>query len=190
MTAGEKETVGTLYTYQVDDRDRITAVSDNWDTFAEANGAPDLCLSSNVLGTKLWDHIHDWETGHIYENLLAKVRDSGKSISVPIRCDAPAVKRHIDVRMKPLQDGSVAFICRIVALEPRAAVKLLSESVPRSDELLRICSFCKQIDLGQDQWVETETGIAKLGLFNQPALPGLTHTICPACMTLRYGDDD
>ena len=37
---------------------------------------------------------------------------------------------------------------------------------------------------------EIETAIDRLGLFNQPVLPGLTHTICPACMTLRYGDDD
>ena len=190
MAAHSYEVVGTMYRHRIDAGDRITEVSDNWDAFARANSAPDTCLSSNVLGTKLWDHIRDGETGHLYKTLLARIRETGKSIVVPIRCDAPGLIRRIEIGMEPLQGGIVMFVSRIVALEPRDNVALLSASASRSDDLVRICSFCKQIDVGDDCWMEIETAIDRLGLFNQPVLPGLTHTICPACMTLRYGDDD
>ena len=66
MAAHSYEVVGTMYRHRIDAGDRITEVSDNWDAFARANSAPDTCLSSNVLGTKLWDHIRDGETGHLY----------------------------------------------------------------------------------------------------------------------------
>lgn len=101
MAASSTEVVGTIYTHRVDAQDRITDVSDNWDAFAASNGAPDTCLSHNVLGTKLWDHIRDGETGHLYETLLAKSRETGKSITVPIRCDAPEFKRHIEMPVDP-----------------------------------------------------------------------------------------
>jgi hypothetical protein len=190
MVTSPKEIAGTTYFHRIDAQDRIVEVSDNWDAFARANSAPDTCMSSNVLGTKLWGHIHDLETRYIYEILLAKIRNTGKSVSVPIRCDSPESVRHIEIRMEPLDGGSVAFACRIVALKPRACVDLISASVPRSDRLVRICSFCKQIDLGTDRWAEIETAVGQLGLFKEPVLPALTHTICPACMAIRYGDED
>ena len=170
MVTSPKEIAGTTYFHRIDAQDRIVEISDNWDAFARANSAPDTCMSSNVLGTKLWGHIHDLETRYIYEILLAKIRNTGKSVSVPIRCDSPESVRHIEIRMEPLDGGSVAFA--------------------RSDRLVRICSFCKQIDLGTDRWAEIETAVGQLGLFKEPVLPALTHTICPACMAIRYGDED
>lgn len=181
--------LGTIYRYCIDSRDIITEVSDNWNAFALENAAPQSCSSPQVLGTVLWDHFQDRETRHIYQALVARVRTTKRSVSVPICCDSPDMKRFIEMRIAPLENGALEFISRIVRLEPRPPVALLDKSHSRSDDLIRICSFCKQIDLGGDQWVDTEAAIIRLGLFGKPVLPGLTHTICPSCMDAREADD-
>jgi hypothetical protein len=182
--------VGTTCSYGIDAQDRISHVSSGWNAFAIENGAPRRCLTPDVLGTSLWVHIHDWETAHIYQAVIAKVRKSAESITVPIRCDSPELKRFIEIQVVPLENSAVEFVSRIVFLEPRTAMAVLDQSQPRTDDLIRICSFCKQIDLGGDQWVDAEIAVIKMDLFGKPALPGLTHTICPACMEDRYPDDD
>lgn len=173
--------VGGVCTYRINHKDEIVEVGRNWDWFAKNNHATDKCFAPRLIGTILWDHIHDAETQHLYDLLTTKVRRSRNPITLPLRCDSPALKRYLEITITPEADGFVAFESKTVRTEPRPPMAFLDAGHPRSRELIRICSFCKQVDMGDDRWIETEMAITHRKLFSRPLLPQLTHATCPTC---------
>ncbi|HVP29335.1 MAG TPA: hypothetical protein VMW35_09270 [Myxococcota bacterium] len=175
QASGDNECV-----YLVDARDRIRSVGPGWVGFAKANSAPELTPEA-VVGRSLWDFVAGLEVRHLYRILLEKVRSLRRRVAVPFRCDAPDLRRFVELVMLPSDGRDVEFRVRILRQEPRAFVRLLDASAPRSDELLRICSWCKRVLLPGEEPMEVEDAVARLDLFDRRELPGLTHTICPAC---------
>lgn len=169
------------YTYCVDSADSVTFVNDAWRAFAIANDAPELTAQA-VVHHSLWDFIADPETIHLYRQIFARARGSGHAVTIPFRCDAPALRRYMQLDIQPLDGGRLQLTGRTLRLERRAPVALLDRGAERSEHLLRICSWCKRIAVTVDQWLEAEEAIARLGLFDTPTLPGLTHTICESCL--------
>lgn len=169
------------YTYCVDSADSIIFVNDAWCAFATANDAPELTAEA-VLHCSLWGFIADPETTHLYREIFARTRRSGNAVTIPFRCDAPALRRYMQLDIQPLDGGRLRLTGRILRLERRAPVALLDRGVERGRELLRMCSWCKRIAVSADQWLEAEDAIVRLGLFDTPKLPGLTHTICDSCL--------
>jgi len=55
--------------------------------------------------------------------------------------------------------------------------------VQRTDELLKMCSWCNRLHCDQD-WLPLEEAINYLGLFGSSHLPRITHGICPTCVLL------
>lgn len=164
--------------YRVDAQDRLVFVNDEWDRFAAAN-AGQACLSAKVLGRPLWDFVSDRTTRLLYGNLLAKVR-AGGSVRFPFRCDSPDCRRFLEMAAVPAGRGAVEFTVRTAALEPRPALALLDPAIPRDEELLRVCGWCKKVEI-DGLWYETEVAVAKLGLFGAHALPLVTHGMCLEC---------
>ncbi|HKJ08236.1 MAG TPA: hypothetical protein VKA76_04025 [Gammaproteobacteria bacterium] len=171
------------YTYCVDGADSIIFVNDAWCAFAIANDAPELTTEA-VLHRCLWDFIADPETSHLYRAIFARARRSGNAVTIPFRCDAPALRRYMQLDIQPVDGGGerLQLTGRVLRQEPRAPVALLERAAQRSAELLRMCSWCKRIAVDTGQWLEAEEAIARLGLFDTPTLPGLTHTICDSCL--------
>jgi hypothetical protein len=169
------------YIYEIDESDRIVRLGDNWCRFARENGAPELCDRSSVLDRPLWDFVSHREVHHIYSILLEKARTERRPIIVPIRCDAPDKRRFIEIDLTPLPMDHVEFKSRVVRMESRDALEILERSASRSDEFLRICSFCKKIALSDETWAATEEAVKCLKLFESPRVPQLTHGICPGC---------
>jgi hypothetical protein len=66
-----------------------------------------------------------------------------------------------------------------VRTERRDPVRLLDKDMPRSSDIIRICSMCKQISTALNKWVEIEEGLAQLRLFEASEVPRLT---CPIIM--------
>jgi hypothetical protein len=85
------------------------------------------------------------------------------------------------MEMMPDADAGVHFHNWLVREEERESVRLLEMTPERSDAILIICSWCKQVQLGEDTWAEVETAVQQLGLFEAMKLPQLSHGMCPDC---------
>ena len=88
------------YEYTVDEDDVLEWVSSHWLTFAAENAAVGL-QPEIILGRSLWEFVSGAETRHLYEHLFNKAREIQAPVSVPFRCDAPALRRFMRLTIKP-----------------------------------------------------------------------------------------
>ena len=139
--------------------------------------------ANNILNRSIWDFIHDVETKHIHEILLIKVRVENRKLKLPFRCDSPNLCRYIDMAISLLDDGIVQYCCQITKTEERYAVMLFSGEVKDKESMLRVCSWCKKIDTGNETWSDAEVAIKALNLFSSDYMPEITHTMCNECYT-------
>jgi hypothetical protein len=114
--------------------------------------------------------------------LLRRVRGELRSVEIPFRCDGPALRREMDLRIASQSSGRlVLFSARLRAEERREEFQpLLASYAPRSEETLTMCGWCDQF-LVDGEWVEVEDAVARLGLFEMPAMPAISHGVCPDC---------
>lgn len=150
--------------------------------------ASNQCSSSLVLGKSLWSFISGPETRHIYQLILAQIRKHKRSTQLFINCDSPELKRNIEVTLNPLQNGGVEFLSKVVQLIERDAVTILDKAIERSDDIIKICSFCKKIAISKEEWAETQDAIKILNLFGSKKMPQLSHGICPHCAEIVMKD--
>lgn len=167
--------------YRIDGGDILREVSPNWEAFARANGAGRTCRPGDVLGHSLWDFVHGAQTRHLYEAVFARTRSGAPCGPIPFRCDSPRQRRFLELTVSPLPDGGIEIESTILRTEPRDPVALIDGNVPRSNELIRICSMCKKIANAAGEWLEVEEGLAQLRPFEADEVPRLTHAVCPRC---------
>jgi hypothetical protein len=163
--------------YRINERGEICFVNAAYDAFARANGGERL-LGAAVLRRPLWDFVCDPPTRQLYREIIARVR-AGTLTRFRLRCDAPDRRRLLEMFVARAADGTVEFRVRTLAEEARPAQALLDPAAPRGD-LLRACGWCKKVRVGS-VWVEVEDAVARLRLFEEPAVPALTHGICDEC---------
>ena len=166
--------------YHLNARDELVFVNQAWSEFAEANGA-EAMQPMLVLRRPLWDFISDRTTRHIYRALFERIRAQEETIRLSFRCDSPAERRLLDLEMTALEDGGIQ--CRVHQVESssRKPMSLLDPSQPRSEELIRVCSWCKRVGIADERWLDVEDAVTGLGLFVDQLPPDLTHGICPDC---------
>lgn len=178
------------FEYTLDASDLISTVSAEWVSFARENEAPGL-TPDQVVGHPLREFISDEETRLLYQVLMNKVRKTREPLSVKFRCDSPTLRRFMELLIEPMEKEGLRLTGHLLASEPRDAAILLDCGVPRDQEFLLSCSWCKRVQVG-GEWVEVEKAIEQLGLFDRPRLPRLSHGICPDCnLAIReqYGMD-
>lgn len=168
------------FVYRVDAQDRIQHMDSVWLAFALENGASSL-TERLVKGTSLWDHVTDASTRHLYQIILARVRETGRPVTIPFRCDHPERRRFMALGVLPQPDRSLEFKSYLLREEPAERVGLLDASMPRTTELLRMCCWCKKVDTGEAGWQEPVKAVQLLKLFDTPAVPLISHVACPAC---------
>jgi hypothetical protein len=166
--------------YRVTPDHRIVWTSGNWDSFARENGAPELADGA-VLGHSLWEFIEGPETRLVYEALLERVRASGNGVTLPFRCDSPAVRRFMELRVTCASNAELEIVAELIREEARPPVPLLDTERLRNGDPIRICSFCKSVESQPQSWVEVEEAVAELGLDERSHLPPLIHAVCPDC---------
>ena len=176
-----------IITYEIDGRDRIIAVNDTWNQFADANHATEL-VNLALQGRSLWEFIVDRDTRAIYAMLVAKTRATQQPVRFTYRCDTPEQRRLLRLELYPQDAGAITFTSSVLQVEDRPPVALLDPRTQRDDRFLTICSWCKQVELtdpvtGAVEWVEVEEAVERLGLFEASIMPQLTHGICPSCLT-------
>ena len=161
--------------HRVDANDLIVSVNPAWTEFAQRNGAPDL--PGRVLGTSLWDHLAGATVRDLSKVLVESVRSSGRPLGLPFRCDAPDMRRYLQMEMTPLGNSGVEFRSRLVRSEQRPPVTTPPEAEGRS--LVSQCAWCKRYRC-PDGWREIEAAATALGLFAMDELT-ISHGICEEC---------
>ena len=164
--------------YRIDDSDQICYVSDGYEAFARDNDGA-AAAGSVVMHRALWEFITDSTTQQLYRDVIKRVRD-GRSLQFEIRCDSARLRRLLRMDVSRLATGEIEFNVTLLKKERRAFQPLLAADAPRSNELLRMCGWCKKVGI-EGRWLEVEDAVRELRLFEQALLPQLTHGICEAC---------
>lgn len=166
--------------YHVDEEDRIVFVSPDWVAFAGGNDGP--VATNALMGTKIWRHLSDSTTQQIYHLVMAKVREVGRSITLPFRCDAPDKRRFMELEISLLFQSHLKFRTRLLHEEERTPVVLLasaSQLTAGKSQTVLMCSWCKRVSC--PEWLEVEDAVLRLRLFDEAAVPAITHGMCPDC---------
>lgn len=163
--------------YRITADGRIDSIEGPWDRFARENGAPGL---PRPLGEPLLDHVAGASVRAVLASLLDRARRLDEPIELSYRCDAPDRRRFMRLRLERETGGTLMIRSRVLREEPRPPVRLLEPDASRSDDLLPICAWCKRVE-ADGTWLEVEEAIERLGLFDRPALPELTHGVCEVC---------
>lgn len=163
-----------VFIYCLNKEDRIISVCENWSVFAHKNSWAGKCTPENVIEHKLWAFIQDDTTHYLYQEIFKKVRAGQHLSPIPFRCDSPEQRRFLELEFTLLADGHVQITSTILNCEDREYVSLLDSAIEKTDELIRICSMCKKIAVSRDSWVEIETGLRKLKVFEKTR-----HPNCP-----------
>jgi hypothetical protein len=170
-------------TYRIDAADRLTAVSEQWDTFARANQGG-ASTASAVIGRSLWDFISDATTTELYRQVLARIR-AGRAMTYSFRCDSPECQRLLEMRIRLVDEtGAVEFRTETLFSGARALppVSQGDGSVgAEPEEMIRMCGWCNRIDVA-GEWLEVEQAMPRLPLMEYPAQSMLTHGICEVCL--------
>lgn len=169
-----------ICSYQVDAEFRITLVAGDWAKFAVENAAPELAHPVSLRQRTLFSYIADEATRQVYRAMFDRVAARAKPITVPLRCDSPHVRRFLELTISPREDGGFHLDSSLLRTEPRPYLALLDATHPRSHELIRMCGWCKAVQVNED-WVELEQGVEMLDLFGRNALPEIKHGVCKSC---------
>ena len=135
-----------------------------------------VSIEASWLGRSMWGAVDGDEARMLWRRVLERVRSEGE-IRLRYRCDTPTLRRRFEVAMRAAPDGSVTFTHRPLETSPRESVRVLDEDAPRTDALLRMCSWCGRFVAPDGAWREVE----ELDVFDAPQVPRVTHGICPDC---------
>lgn len=166
--------------YQINHRDEIIFVDDAWDRFAATNEGTKLG-SKDILGRPLWDFITDATTRQLYKQILARVRQ-GSVAGFTLRCDGPSRKRLLEMTIRAQGPGSVEFATHTLQVEDRPPVLLLVGGRKRSDDMVKVCSWCNRVKVARGEWAEIEVALETLKTFESSAMPQVTHGMCDTCL--------
>ena len=165
------------FIYAIDSGDRITRFNEDWVAFARENDA--AALPGRVLGTDLYSHIEGAAVRDLYRWIVARVRSRGGVSAFPYRCDSPALRRFMEMRVEPAAAGGVEFRSRLLRTEDREPVSLCLTADPAAP-LVTMCAWCKRVRAGAD-WLDIEAAIRAHGGVDALAARGITHGMCEPC---------
>ncbi|WP_072660513.1 hypothetical protein [Mariprofundus micogutta] len=166
--------------YYIDDSDLIVNVSATWESFAAANEGLPECSFSALQGKPILSQFSDAETRMIYSKIFKKVRSAQRVISFLIHCDALDTIRHLEASIIPLphQFLKVQFkLVNEIKRDPAIVQKLCNTD----DNIITMCSYCGDLKNSKGQWQPIEQEITARDFFQHPALPKISHGICPDC---------
>ena len=165
--------------YRIDEFGRISRVSETWDAFALENDSPNLAREF-VLGRSIWLFISDPSTRQIYRDLIRRL-PMKPQIEFDFRCDSSRYRRllHMVMRTVPASE-EIEFRTSTVEITERPPVVIYEAIAERSDRMIRSCSWCKRVAIGE-LWVEAEEAVEQSDMMQWVPPPLLSHTICSDC---------
>lgn len=179
---------GSIVEYSINADDIVIGVDGDWAEFARDNDGPELA----ELEPKrtLWSYIDGDEVRDLWRLLVERVRASQTQASVPLRCDAPDMRRWVEMTITPTADGIVHFRSLLVFEQARDEASLfgpISESADDSSTTtVAVCSWCGR-GLHNSRWLEIEDLLRALRLLESPS-PSVTYGICTTCREVTSAD--
>ena len=168
------------YRYRIDAADRLVWADEWWLAFAKENNAPELTVDS-IFGRPLWDFISGDGTRRLFEEIHARVRQNGKPVIVPLRCDSPSLQRHMRLKLTAGEAGQLMYESVLIRAESQQYQRVLDPKSRRSDCWLTMCSCCKRVLLEPAGWLDVDDASIKLRFFDTPEVPNLRYEICREC---------
>ena len=165
--------------YRINSRDEIVFVNDKWNQFASANNSVNL-MKHEVIRKPIWSFITDYSTRELYQQMVETVR-KGKTIQFKYRCDSPDRRRFMEMAITFHKDNNVQFESKTIFTEERHFQKLLDVGANRSDNFLVMCSFCKKVNIKEDDWLNVEDAMQAMRIFESDEVALLSHGICKEC---------
>jgi hypothetical protein len=177
---------GTVVEYSINADDIVITVNEDWSKFARENGA--LALAEIAPERTLWSYFDGDAVRDLWRLLVERVRATEAQAHVPLRCDAPHMRRWFEMTITPEPDNVVRFRSVLIFEEPRPAVALLSEHVARDSgrPAVPICSWCGEGHDGS-RWRQIEELVRDLRLF-EDLMPSISYGICTACRDLMSAE--
>ncbi len=134
-----------------------------------------------LLGRSIWDFVPGAPIRQLWQVLYSRVRAVGAPVFVPMRADAPSMRRLVDLELHPLADRSIQHICECVWTEARPAIALLDPAYPRDQRSLLSCAWCQRIQVRFGVWEEIEQAQQTLRIEAVESLPTLKPAVCASC---------
>lgn len=176
-----QEFTSLVLVYRINADGRICYVNPAWSEFARANQGESV-LPGQVLGCRLQDAVEDPTVQGLYQAMITRAR-AGTPVKFHYRCDAPDRRRTFEMDIHRLAEGGeVEFVSSLLHEEKRPPVPLLAAGAARDRRLLRICSWCQQVQKPDQAWVPVEVAVENLHLLEGETFPRLTHVICDSCL--------
>ena len=154
-------------------------VNARWDVFARENDG-ESAVASEVVGRPLISFLSDATIRMLYRRMI-EAAQAGRTITFRYRCDAPRERRVLEMVIRGAGRGEVDFISTIKELAQRDPIAFFDRRAARTDEHLRICSWCQKIAISPTEWVEADEAVNTLGLLLAGPVPRMTHGICQRC---------
>ncbi len=164
-----------LLEFSVDANNVIIAINGSWDEFADANDAPQL-KKQHVVGKSLFDYISGNVTRQFVQKLLDIVRQKNTSACFDYRCDAPNLRRYLQMRLMANERGEVRISNYQLHTEPRVAPIFFIRSNQRDRHTRVRCSICNLLKQAE-QWVEAESLLKD----KEPLTVPVIYGVCPQC---------
>ena len=166
--------------YQLDAKDRITALNEEWNRFATGNGGEQM-QAENLIGRSLHDFISGDVTKMFVNAMLQSTRLTGKARTIQYRCDSPQMKRYMAMEIAPLgQNGLVSRHWTIQEVKLPSAISLMT--APRPDGIrIKRCSMCNRLSRNGGPVVEPEVASAS-GWFGE-GLTQVIYFVCQDCQS-------
>lgn len=178
MNRTESTSAPPPVTYCIDRDDRLVSVSREWDAFATENECRAL-PGTSVIGTLLWDHIHDPVTAELYREVLAHVRRTGRSAAFQFRCDSPELKRFMRMTIVPLEDEEVEFRSELVNAEKRRVPFHVQAQFGAYPTLIR-CSICNRVR-SRGRWTDVVDAVQEGLVLNHDLPLMVAYGVCDEC---------
>lgn len=165
--------------YRIDASNRLIWFNPDWERFASENEG-EAVMPDRILGRNLFDAIADRRVLGIYAEIINRVRQ-GTVVEFDYRCDAPAWRRRFSMTVAPLEDGMVEFTSTLCQQEKRSSVALLEPAKARDDRMLKVCSWCQNVEIPPGSWLPVEVAVARLRLLEAETFPRISHGMCEPC---------
>lgn len=176
--------------YALDRTGHIVHVNSAWDRVAGAANGP---LAAEVLGTLWIDHITGEELRTWYEDLLARVLESGAGESHMCHCNTPDRFRLFTSRFEPLRKRSSSDMVGVLVLASMLEEAPIGERyrIGRPDMhrylsaegIVIQCSGCRRVRVAGGPlyvWELVPEYVLK-------PLDEVSHGICRVCREIYYG---
>lgn len=161
---------------RIDAADTLAFASEGWLEFVRRTLSKELTEAA-ALGRSFSDFAPDPALTALYALVFRRVRETGRPMRVPFRCDLSAERWHMDMEVLPLAGGQLECRYHTVLVEHVGSASA-SEAPPA--RLLTCCAWCRSVRLPEGDWTGVEAVGERLDFFFGEAVQ-VTHGICPSC---------